>query len=95
MDKYFLLTVKKGAVRIQDGSSKAINEVPDNAFDLLCEGCTWMVLKNDAVEFLKEKPKEKLEALLKLRKQQGYKSDVEIITKALKSAKVTKPTPDK
>lgn len=95
MDKYFLLTVKVGTTRIQNGSSIPIKEVPENAFDLICEGCTWMILKNEAVEYLKEKPKEQLEALLKLRKQQGYKSDVEIITKALKSAKVTKPITDK
>lgn len=95
MDKYFLLTVKPGATRIQNGSSIAIKEVPENAFDLLCEGCTWLILKNDAVEYLKEQPREKLDALLKLRTQQGFKSDVVIINKALKSMKEPKPTTSK
>jgi hypothetical protein len=90
MEKYFLLTVKKGTVRIQHNSSIEIKGVPDNAFDLICEGCTWLILSNESVEFLKDQPREKLEALLKLREKQGYKSDVLIIRKALKSAKEPK-----
>lgn len=92
MDKYFLLTVKPGAIRIQNGSSIAIKGIPENAFDLLCEGCTWMILTNDAIEYLKEQPREKLEALLKIRTQQGFKSDVLIIEKALKALKAPKTT---
>lgn len=83
MEKYFLLTVPKGSTVHTASSSKVITEVPANALDLLSAGCTWMMLKPDASDFLKKQPKTKLEALLRMRRKQGFKSDVEIIEKAL------------
>ncbi len=83
MEKYFVLTVPKGSTVHTATSSKVITGIPKNAFDLLSEGCNWMILKADAAEFLKKQSKEKLNALLRMRKKQGYKSDVEIIEKAL------------
>lgn len=83
MEKYFVLTVPKGSTVHTATSSKEIKGVPKDAFEKLLAGCTWMILKADAHDFLKTQPKEKLQTLLRMRKKQGYKSDVEIIEKAL------------
>lgn len=83
MEKYFVLTVPKGSTVHTATSSKVITGIPKNAFDLLSEGCNWMILKADASEFLKKQPKAKLEALLRMRAKQGFKSDVAIIENAL------------
>lgn len=83
MEKYFVLTVPKGSTVHTATSSKVITGVPEDAFEKLLAGCTWIVLKADASDFLKKQPKEKLSALLRMRKKQGFKSDVEIIEKAL------------
>ena len=85
MEKYFCLTVPKGSTVHSATTSKVITGVPENALDLVSEGCTWLMLNADAVEYLKDQPEAKLKALLKVRKTQGYKSDVAIIEKALKA----------
>lgn len=103
MDKYFVLTVPKGSTVHTATSSKVISGIPADALDQLTAGCSWMILKPEAADFLKKQPKEKLQALLRMRRKQGFKADVEIIEKALaeyddkpaakdKEAKPEKPT---
>jgi len=83
MEKYFVLTVPKGSTVHTATTQKEITGVPDDAFDQLTAGSTWLILKTDAHDFLKKQPKEKLQAALRMRRKQGYLSDVEILEKAI------------
>lgn len=85
-----VLTLPKGFQVHYNGSVKIITEVPENALELIEEGCTWLILKRDAVEILSGWDKYRLERLRDLRKQQGIKHDVNIIETTLKSLGKTK-----
>lgn len=99
MNKFFVLTVALGSIVHLGESSKEIKGIPDNALELLSKGCNWMELKPEAVDYLKKQPKEKLQAILAVRKKQGYTSDVLIIEEALASyddkPEATPPEPAK
>ncbi|MDV3668213.1 hypothetical protein CMU39_09270 [Elizabethkingia anophelis] len=85
-----VLTLPKGFQVHYNGSVKTITEVPENALELIEKGCTWLILKTDAVEVLSSWEKSRLEKLRDLRKQQGIKHDVVVIEAALKSLGKTK-----
>ncbi|MCT3671987.1 hypothetical protein HZQ94_02130 [Elizabethkingia anophelis] len=85
-----VLTLPKGFQVHYNGSVKIITEVPEDALELIEKGCTWLILKTDAVEVLSSWDKSRLEKLRDLRKQQGIKHDVVIIEATLKSIGKTK-----
>lgn len=79
MEQYFNLRVKAGTKIFSGTGDFVLDKVPDNALHWFLQGVTWLGLKPEAVDFLAKNPLVKLEKLKKLREQQGFLDDVEIL----------------
>jgi hypothetical protein len=83
-----ILNVAPGSLIIDaQNNSKRIDKVPDNALELVAKGVVYLLLTPQATEVLAKWPLEKLEAMQSLRQQQGFKSDVITIAKAIDKIK--------
>lgn len=88
MNEHIILSVPKGShVRSGNGSVTTINEVPENALDLIESGVTWLMLKQSAKEPLKKLSEEKLNKLIAMRRSQKLTHDVAILEMALAEKK--------
>ena len=86
MNKGILLSVVVGAiVYLANGGVLTLSEVPENAWELLESGATYLKLDKDADEVLKTWDKDRLLKLLELRKNQGFDSDVKILESVIKN----------
>lgn len=87
MEKYFNLRTKVGTKIFSANGDFVLDKVPDNALFWFLQGVTWLGLKPEAVDFLVKNPLVnallKLEKLKKLREQQGFLDDVEILQSAI------------
>ncbi|MDR2205768.1 MAG: hypothetical protein LBE36_06410 [Flavobacteriaceae bacterium] len=80
-------------VFLRTGGTLPLSSVPENAYELLESGATYLKLNSDAEEILLTWEKERLQNFLQLRKSQGMDSDVKILEKVLK--KLSKPKSNK
>lgn len=84
MKDYIVLTAPKGSVIYKgDGSVVTINAVPDNALELIEQGVTWLMFKKSAAEKLSRLSADRLQKLLKLRQDQKFSHDAEVIQEAI------------
>lgn len=92
-----MLTVALGSVlHLRGRQPVTLNGVPEDGVKLWEEGASFLMLKKDSGEALKEYSQYKLEELLKVRTAVGYKSEIEQIAQAIKAkAKEKQPAPDK
>lgn len=99
MKEFIILSIPKGTiVRKGDGSTMQINEVPDNALELIENGATYLMFKKEAKDQLKKLSNDRLQALIKVRKSQNLTHDVSILEMALAekmSTKIKDPEPVK
>lgn len=84
MKDHIIFSVAKGSKIISpDGSVKVLNEVPDNALDLIEAGATYLMFKESAKDSLKKLSKERLVKIIEMRKSQKLTRDVAILEMAL------------
>ncbi|EPM1459339.1 hypothetical protein RG089_002525 [Elizabethkingia anophelis] len=94
MKDQIILTVPKGSKIIEgNGSVITLNDVPENALELIEAGATYLMFKKDAKEPLKKLPKERLLKILEIRKSQGLKHDVSVLELALAEKEASKNKP--
>lgn len=95
MKDHIILSVKKGSKIVgPNGSVIVLNEVTDDALDLIEAGASYLMLKESAKEPLKKLSEEKLTKLIEMRKSQKLTRDVAILEMALaekKSGKMKDP----
>lgn len=95
MKDCIILSVKKGSmIRKGDGSTLVLNEVPDNALELIELGATYLMFKKEAKDQLKKLSKERLLNMLEMRKSQGLKHDVSVIEMAIAEKEASKNKPE-
>lgn len=93
MEKYFLLMVKPGSViHRANGVRQTLTEVPKNALELWENGSTTLSLRKEGVELISEFSKERLEAILKLRIKNKYKTEIKVLEDLLKPLPKTRKT---
>lgn len=94
MDKYFVLTVKKGSVvHRANGVRQTLSEVPKNALELWEEGSRTLCLRKDGSELLADFPRERLSNILETRRHLNYKAEIKLLEDAIKATtKPKKPT---
>jgi len=95
MKEHIILSVPKGSLlRSGNGSIKKIDEVPENALELLEAGATWLMLKESAKDSLKKLSEERLIKIIEMRKSQKRTRDVGILEMALAEKKSGKDKND-
>ncbi|MDV3662470.1 hypothetical protein CMU51_00145 [Elizabethkingia anophelis] len=94
MKDNIILSVPKGTqIRKSDGSFITLNDVPENALELIEAGATYLMFKKDAKEPLKKLSKERLIKILEIRKSQGLQHDVSVLELALAEKEASKNKP--
>lgn len=95
MKEAIILSVPKGTqLRKGDGSTMILNEVPENALDLIEQGAVYLMFKKEAKDQLKKLSKERLLKILEMRKSQGLKHDVSVLEMALAEKESAKNKPE-
>jgi len=84
MKDVIIFSVKKGShIICPDGSVIIINEVPEDALDLIEAGATYLMFKKEAKDQLKKLPRERLLKIIGMRKSQNLTHDVSVLEMAL------------
>ena len=84
MKDHIIFSVTKGSkIILPDGSVKVLNEVPENALDLIEAGETYLMFKESAKDALKKLSKERLVKIIEMCKSQKRTRDVAIVEMAL------------
>ncbi|UKB81252.1 hypothetical protein [Chryseobacterium sp. MEBOG07] len=84
MKEIIILAVPKGSIiRKGDGSTVVLNDVPENALELIEAGATYLMLKKEAKDQLKRLSNERLQNIIKVRKAQNLIHDVSVLELAL------------
>lgn len=88
MKEHILLSIPKGSKIIgTDGSVIIVDNVPDNAIDLIEAGATYLMLKDSAKDPLRKLSEERLVKIIEMRKSQKIVRDVGILEMALAEKK--------
>jgi hypothetical protein len=86
MNKGITLAVAFGSVvYLSNGGTLHLTAVPENGWELLEKGATYLKLDKESEDELKTWEKARLEKFLELRKSQGFDSDVKLIEKVIKN----------
>lgn len=95
MKEVIILAVPKGSIiRKGDGSTVVLDEVPENALDLIESGATYLMLKKEAKDQLKKLSPERLQNIIKVRKSQNLMHDVSVLEMALAEKMAGKKEPE-